>query len=175
MKTMPVAREVRLAVDGRADDCVTLSYDDRFLRRKRLVSDGGLAFLVDLPRTTSLNEGDVLCLEEGLTIKVKAADEPLLEVTGPDLVRIAWHVGNRHTPCQIDPGRLLIQRDHVIRDMLERLGASVEEVEEPFLPEGGAYGHGRTHGHSHDHGHGHDDGHGHDHSHHHDHDHSHGH
>ncbi|TCM85725.1 urease accessory protein UreE [Rhodovulum steppense] len=176
MSALPVARELRLNVDGRADDCVTLTYDARFLRRKRLVSDGGLAFLVDLARTTSLNEGDVLVLEDGLTVKIRAADEPLYEVTGPDLVRIAWHVGNRHTPCQIDPGRLVIQRDHVIRDMLERLGAEITEIEEPFLPEGGAYGHGRTHSHSHDHPHDHGHHHhGHDHDHHHDHPHDHGH
>ncbi|TCO72016.1 urease accessory protein UreE [Rhodovulum euryhalinum] len=172
MSALPVARELRPRVDGRADDCVTLTYDERFLRRKRLVTDAGLAFLVDLPRTTSLNEGDVLYLDDGLTIKVRAADEPLLEVRGAELVRLAWHVGNRHTPCQIDPGRLLIQRDHVIRDMLERLGAEIEEVEEPFLPEGGAYGHGRTHSHAHGHSHGHDHSHG-EHDHVHDHDHAH--
>ncbi|WP_287184834.1 urease accessory protein UreE [Rhodovulum sp.] len=148
-------------MDGRADDCVTLTCDQRFLRRWRLVSDGGLAFLVDLARITLLNEGDVLVLEDGLTVKIRAAGEPLYEVTGPDLVRIAWHVGNRHTACQIDPGRLVIQRDHVIRDMLGCLGAEITEVEEPFLPEGGAYGHGRTHGHADGHSHSHDHDHGH--------------
>ena len=86
-------------------------------------------------------------------IAIEAAPEPLLEITAPDLTRIAWHVGNRHTPCQIEAGRLLIQPDHVIADMLARLGAVTREVLEPFTPEGGAYGHGRTH--SHDHGHAH--------------------
>jgi len=167
MTGLPVAREIRPYADGRADDCVTLTYDERFLRRKRLVTDGGLAFLLDLAKTTSLNEGDVLCLDNGLTLKVKAADEPLLEISGPDLARIAWHIGNRHTPCQIDARRLLIQRDHVIRDMLERIGATLREVEEPFTPEGGAYGHGRTH--SHDHGHSPAPGHDPDHLHAHDH------
>lgn len=177
MSALPVAREVRPHVDGRGDDCVTLTYEQRFLRRRRLVSDGGLAFLVDLAKTTSLDEGDVLCLENGLTITVKAADEPLLEIRGDALPRLAWHIGNRHTPCQVDRGRLLIQRDHVIRDMLERLGAEITEIEEPFLPEGGAYGHGRTHGHAHghSHGHGHHQDHPHDHGHHHGHDHGHGH
>ncbi|PJB66733.1 MAG: hypothetical protein CO095_12775 [Armatimonadetes bacterium CG_4_9_14_3_um_filter_58_7] len=75
--------------------------------------------------------------------------QQVLEITAPDLVRIAWHVGNRHTPCQVETGRLLIQPDHVIREMLGKLGAVVREIEEPFTPEGGAYGHGRTHGHSH--------------------------
>ena len=88
-------------------------------------------------------------MEDGRLIEVIAAKEDLLEVTGDDLPRLAWHIGNRHTPCQIEEGRLLIQRDHVIRDMLGKTGATVREVVEPFTPEGGAYGHGRTHGHSH--------------------------
>ena len=96
-----------------------------------------------------MNAGDAFVLEDGRRIGVRAAVEPLLEVTGPDLVRLAWHVGNRHTPCQIEAERLLIQRDHVLRDMLEKLGATLREVDEPFTPEGGAYGHGRTHGHAH--------------------------
>ncbi len=78
-----------------------------------------------------------------------AAEEPLIEITGPDLPRLAWHIGNRHMPCQIEPDRLLIQRDHVIRDMLEKLGATLRNVSERFTPEGGAYGHGRTHSHAH--------------------------
>ena len=78
-----------------------------------------------------------------------AAEEDLLEVTGDDLPRIAWHIGNRHTPCQIESNRLLIQRNHVLSDMLLIIGAGVREVVEPFTPEGGAYGHGRTHAHAH--------------------------
>ena len=80
---------------------------------------------------------------------MNAAPEDLLEVTGDDLVRLAWHIGNRHTPCQIEDGRLLIQRNHVMSDMLALLGATLREVVEPFTPEGGAYGHGRTHSHDH--------------------------
>ena len=72
-----------------------------------------------------------------------------MQVTGPDLVRLAWHIGNRHTPCQIEADRLLIQQNHVMWDMLALLGATVKDVSEPFTPEGGAYGHGRTHGHRH--------------------------
>ncbi|WP_095596927.1 urease accessory protein UreE [Actibacterium pelagium] len=128
---------------------VSLDYDGRFLRRKVLRLDDGQSLLVDLPNTTSLDHGGVLILEGGGEVEVVAAPEPLLEVTGDDLTRIAWHIGNRHTPCQIEGGRLLIQRDHVIRDMLGKIGATVREVEEPFTPEGGAYGHGRTHSHAH--------------------------
>jgi len=153
MTDLPVARTICKAAAA-ATDTVTLSYEARFLRRRRLVSDGGLAFLLDLAQTTSLDAGDGLVLQDGRRIAVRAAEEPLLEVTGPDLPRLAWHIGNRHTPCQIEDGRLLIRRDHVIRDMLARIGATLRDVSEPFTPEGGAYGHGRTHGH--DHGHSHD-------------------
>ena len=139
-----------------ADDSVELTYDARFLRRKMLTSTKGSRFLVDLEHTTSLDHGDAFELENGDLIEVIAAQEALLEVTATDLVRIAWHVGNRHTPCQIEPSRLVIQRDHVIRDMLRQIGAEVREITEPFVPEGGAYGHGRTHGHDHTATHGHD-------------------
>lgn len=128
---------------------VSLDYDGRFLRRKMLATDDGEAFLVDLAQTKSLDHGGVLVLEDGRKIEIIAAPEELLEVRGDNLLRLAWHIGNRHTPCQIEDGRLLIQRDHVIRDMLQKLGAEIEEVVEPFTPEGGAYGHGRTHGHTH--------------------------
>ncbi len=128
---------------------VTLTYDDRFLRRKVLTTDGGERFLVDLEHTTSLNDGDAFLLPNGRVVGVRPAHEPLLAVSGPDLLRLIWHIGNRHTPCQMETDRLLIQRDHVIRDMLEKLGASIREVIEPFTPEGGAYGLGRTHSHAH--------------------------
>lgn len=126
-----------------------LDYDARFIRRKVLHLDTGQSVLVDLPKTTSLDHGGALLLDTGEEIQIIAAPEPLLEVTGHDLVRIAWHIGNRHTPCQIESDRLLIQRDHVIRDMLGKIGATTREVTEPFTPEGGAYGHGRTHSHAH--------------------------
>ncbi|MES0827727.1 urease accessory protein UreE [Ruegeria sp. SCP11] len=128
---------------------VSLDYDGRFLRRKMLATDDGEAFLVDLAQTKSLDHGGILVLEDGREIEIIAAPEDLLEVTGDNLLRLAWHIGNRHTPCQIEEDRLLIQHDHVIRDMLEKLGAEIRETVEPFTPEGGAYGHGRTHGHAH--------------------------
>lgn len=130
-------------------DTVALSYEDRFLRRKKLTSTGGRAFVVDLPHTESLDHGDALELPDGTRIGVVAAEEDLLEVRGAHLLRLAWHIGNRHTPCQIEADRLLIQRDHVIREMLTLLGADLRDVREAFTPEGGAYGHGRTHGHAH--------------------------
>ena len=151
MSDLPVAHGFKRSghwADASAER-ITLTYDGRFLRRKRLVSDGGTAVLVDLPVTTSLNSGDALECVDGRLFEIIAAMEDLLEVTGSDLVRLAWHIGNRHTPCQIEPNRLLIQRDHVLADMLRKIGANLREVVEPFTPEGGAYGHGRTHGHAH--------------------------
>ena len=135
------------------DQCV-MTYDERFLRRKVVKTEKGADLLVDLPHVTSLEHGDAFEVANGDFIEVCAAQEPLLEITAPDLTAIAWHIGNRHTPCQITPDRLLIQRDHVMADMLGKIGAHVAEVVEPFTPEGGAYGHGRTHGHDHSHSHG---------------------
>lgn len=134
---------------GSPADTISLSYEARFLRRRVLTTDGGVEFLLDLEQTTSLNQGGAIRLEDGREIEVIAAPEPLLEISGDNLVRFAWHIGNRHTPCQVESTRLLIQPDHVIRDMLGKLGAVVIERVEPFTPEGGAYGHGRTHAHAH--------------------------
>ena len=131
---------------------VTLGYEDRFLRRKRLTTDAGEAILVDLPETTSLAAGAAFELSDGRLIAIAAADEPVLIVTG-DLPRLAWHIGNRHTPCQINPDRLVIRADHVLAGMLSGLGATVTAAIAPFTPEGGAYGMGRTMGHDHGHTH----------------------
>ncbi|WP_420584768.1 urease accessory protein UreE [Ruegeria sp.] len=143
------ARQYSDHTHGDPTDCLFLTYDDRFLRRKVLTCESGEQILIDLAQTTSLNHGGALTLDDGREVEIQAAPEALLEVTAPDLTRIAWHIGNRHTPCQIEKDRLLIQVDHVIRDMLLKIGAAVREVHEPFTPEGGAYGHGRTHGHTH--------------------------
>ena len=132
-------------------DEIRLTYADRYRRRGLLETAGGLAVLLDLAETTELADGAALVLEDGRHVAIRAAAEPLAEVRGPGLARLAWHIGNRHTPCEVADGRLLIQRDHVLEDMLRRLGAEVAHVEAPFRPEGGAYGHGRTHGHAHAH------------------------
>ncbi len=146
---LSAARRYSDHAHGRVSDSLSLNYDDRFLRRKVLTCESGEQILVDLSQTRSLDHGGVLVLEDGREIEIIAAPEDLLEVTGENLLRLAWHIGNRHTPCQIEADRLLIQRDYVIRDMLGKLGAKTREVTEPFTPEGGAYGHGRTHGHAH--------------------------
>ena len=146
---MSLPRALVVARTGAASDHVSLDYEARMLRRRRLTTASGRDILADLDRTTSLQDGDRLVLEDGRLIEIRAADEPLLRVTG-DLARLARHIGNRHTPCQIEDDHLLIKPDHVLADMLARLGAAVEEVQARFEPEGGAYGHGRTMGHSHD-------------------------
>ncbi|MEM7471766.1 MAG: urease accessory protein UreE [Pseudomonadota bacterium] len=143
-------------VDHGHDESCTLTYEDRFLRRKVLKTDKGEAFLADLARTTSLDEGAAFLLSDGRHVAVKAAAEPLMEITSEALLPLVWHIGNRHCPAQIEPARVLVQPDHVIRDLMEKLGATVRDVVEPFTPEGGAYGHGRTHGHDHSHVHSHE-------------------
>ncbi|WP_319024789.1 urease accessory protein UreE [Nisaea sediminum] len=149
---------------------VTLAFDDRHRRRIRLETDEGASVLLDLPRAVALSDGDGLELEDGSGwVRVAAAPEPVMMVraTSPHhLLRLAWHIGNRHLPAQISEAEILLRPDHVIADMLRGLGATVTEAEQPFQPEGGAYDHGHGHAHGHDHGHDHD--HSHSHSHHHD-------
>ena len=160
-----------------AADTVVLDFDDRHRRRMAMTGTRGLEFLLDLENAIALRGGDALVLEDGRLIEVVAAPEPLLEIKGADphhLIRVAWHLGNRHLPTQLMPKGLRIRRDHVIEAMVKGLGARVVEIEAPFDPEGGAYA-SAAHGHAHDdHSHhtGHDHAHGHDHDHrHHDHDH----
>ena len=159
-----------------ATDTVVLDFDDRHRRRMAMTGTRGLAFLLDLEHAIALRGGDALVLEDGRLVEVVAAPEPLIEIRGADpqhLVRLAWHLGNRHLPTQIMPKGLRIRRDHVIEAMVKGLGARIIEIEAPFDPEGGAYAEAsHAHGESHAH-HGHD--HHHDHGHHHGHDHGHGH
>jgi urease accessory protein len=154
-------------------DTVVLEFDDRHRRRMAMTGTRGLAFLLDLPETVALRGGDALMLEDGRLVEVVAAPEPLIELRGVDprqMVRLAWHLGNRHLPVQIAGKHLRIRRDHVIEQMVKGLGASVVEIEAPFDPEGGAYvSGGHDHAHGHDHGHGHDHHHGSDDHQHHDH------
>src|SRR6476661_254107 len=184
-----------------AADTIVLDFDDRHRRRMAMTGTRGLEFLLDLENAIALRGGDALVLEDGRLIEVVAAPEPLVEIRVSDplhLVRVAWHLGNRHLPTQIMPKGLRIRRDHVIEAMVKGLGARIIEIEAPFDPEGGAYaGHAHapeaapahtghdhaSHDHAaHDHGHHHHYDHGHHHHHdehcdhdHHHHDHSHAH
>ncbi len=164
-------------------DTVVLDFDDRHRRRMAMTGTRGLEFLLDLENAVALRGGDALVLEDGRLVEVVAAPEPLSEIRCTDpghLVRVAWHLGNRHLPTQIMAKGLRIRRDHVIEAMVKGLGARVIEIEAPFDPEGGAYAeafhaHGdagshahaeagahahASHDHAHDHGH---DDHHHDH------------
>lgn len=131
---------------GEPVDAVTLAHDDRHRRRIRLVGEGGLEFLLDLPEARTLRDGDRLLLDDGRCVLVRAAEEELLELRAGDaagLARLAWHLGNRHTPVQVLEGALRIRADHVLEHLLrEHLGAVVAPVRAAFEPEGGAYGHG---------------------------------
>jgi urease accessory protein len=175
-------------------DTVVLDFDDRHRRRMAMTGTRGLEFLLDLENAVALRGGDALVLEDGRLVEVVAAAEPLVEIKGSDphhLIRVAWHLGNRHLPTQIMPKALRIRRDHVIEAMVKGLGARVIEIEAPFDPEGGAYAEVAAHDHAHEahvhenhayhqhehHVHAHDHhahDHDHDHDHHHDHQHGHG-
>jgi urease accessory protein len=137
LRVAPAGNWPREAAKGR----VTLDFDARHRRRLRLATDEGEFFLLDLPRAVALNDGDGLALDDGGWIEVCAKAEPLLEVTAPPelLCRLAWHIGNRHIPATIERNRILIRDDHVIAEMLYRLGANLRHVREPFAPEAGAY------------------------------------
>ncbi len=143
-----------------AADSVVLDFDDRHRRRMAMTGTRGLAFLLDLETAVALRHGDALALEDGRLIEVVSAPEPLIEIRASDpqhLVRLAWHLGNRHLPTQIVGKALRIRRDHVIEAMVKGLGARVVEIEAPFDPEGGAYSIGHAqHPAPHEHHAGHD-------------------
>ena len=154
------------AVAGKA----VLPHDERHLRRRAIeLTEGtveGGKVLVDLLEPVTLNDGDRLVLEDGRQIEIAAAPEELHDIRARDsahLAELAWHIGDRHLAAAIEAGRILVLRDHVIKAILEGLGAAVTDVVEPFSPVRAHSGHSHDH---HDHGH-HD--HGHDH-----HDHGHG-
>jgi urease accessory protein len=131
-------------------DTVTLAYLDRHRRRIRLVADSGETFLLDLPRAQHLADGDGLELEGDGYIRVGAAAEPVLEIAGDDtaaLLRIAWHLGNRHLPIQVADEKLRIRADHVIAEMVLGLGGRLTALEAPFDPEFGAYAGASAHHH----------------------------
>jgi urease accessory protein len=129
---------------GVAFDLAILMHDERRVRRRSLTLVHGDSVLVDFPEPVTLEDRSALRLEDGRFIEIIAAEEHLYEVRGSDpihLMRLVWHLGNRHLKTQIEDDRVLILRDHVIRDMLRGLGATVIEISEPFQPEDGAYAH----------------------------------
>ena len=164
---------------------VELDWDVRQKSRFDATDSSGRQLGVFLPRGTLVRGGDVLVGEDGSLVRVLAAPQAVLKITpcaqhgSPfDLVRAAYHLGNRHVPIELTPTHLKIEPDHVLADMLRAMQLTVQEVAEAFEPEGGAYTHATQHGHGHGHDHAHDHdhthGHGHDHAHGHTHDHDHG-
>jgi urease accessory protein len=153
---------------------VSLDWDLRQRSRFEATDSQGRQLGVFLPRGTVVRGGDVLVVEDGSLVRVQAAAQRVLRITACpthgspfDLTRAAYHLGNRHVPIELQTDHLKIEPDHVLAELLRAMHLIVTEVDEPFEPEGGAYGHGALMGH--DHGHSHD--HGHDHAHHHGHSH----
>lgn len=142
---------------GSAQSKILLGHAERHLRRKLLHLEDGEMIMLDLKEPALFHHGDRLQVDDGSEVEICAADEKLFAIRPRDplhLLELAWHLGNRHLAVQIEPERILIQRDHVILDMLKGLGAEVDEVVEQFQPLRGAYhAHGGGHGHGH-HGHG---------------------
>jgi urease accessory protein len=155
---------------------VELDWDVRQKSRFDATDSQGRTLGVFLPRGTAVRGGDVLVAEDGSLIRVLAAPQPVLVVTHCtqhgtpfDLLRAAYHLGNRHVQLELKPDHLKLEPDHVLADMLRQMHLIVNKASAAFEPEGGAYAAGAHahHGHDHDdhdHGHeGHDHGHGHDH------------
>ena len=135
---------------SREIDRVLIDFDRRHRRRILLATEAGSEVLLDLPQAARLRHGDGLLLDDGGVIRVCAKPEPLLEIHAHDegeLVRIAWHLGNRHLPVQLLGDRIRIRADHVIEEMVEGLGGHVNAIEAPFDPEAGAYAGGHHHHH----------------------------
>ena len=139
----PIAHTV---IDNPAPDAdvVELDYDERHRRRISMRTESGREFLLDLPQAARLADGDGLALSDGSTVLVRAKPERVIDIRAADaagLVRIAWHLGNRHLPTQILGDSIRIRYDHVILEMLQGLGSDTEVLDAPFHPESGAYAH----------------------------------
>ena len=147
---------------------VTLDWDQRQKSRFDCEDSQGRRIGVFLPRGTVVRGGDALLTHDGSLLKVVAAPQPVLRITHCsahgtpfDLIRAAYHLGNRHVPIELKPDHLKIEPDHVLADMLRQMHLIVHDAREPFEPESGAYGDHGGHGHAHAHGHGHQHAHGH--------------
>lgn len=155
------------AWSGPAADRVTLDSAARRRRRIAMTGEGGLRFLLDIGATPRLRDGSALRLEDGRLVEVRAAPEPLVEARAENalhLLRLAWHLGNRHLEAELFEDRLRLRPDPVIERMLAGLGAALASVHAPFEPESGAYGHAHGHPHADDHAHARAHAHAHDHA-----------
>ena len=177
-KRMPQGKGLAKVLVQRAP-CITLDWDTRQKSRFDATDSTGRQLGVFLPRGTVVRGGDVLVAEDGSLVRVEAAPQKVLRITfcaehgtAFDLMRAAYHLGNRHVPIELRTDHLKIEPDHVLAELLQSMHMTVAEVQEPFEPEGGAYGDSALLGHDHGHGHSHSHSHGHDHAHDHAHDHS---
>ena len=139
--------------EARAVDRIVADYEQRHRRRILLHTEAGQELMLDLARTQHLRDGDAISCDDGSIVRIVSLPEQLLEITAESpqaLLRLAWHLGNRHLPTSLTPERLLIRHDHVIADMVRGLGGTVREIEAPFDPETGAYDGDHAHaGHGH--------------------------
>lgn len=127
-----------------AADTLRLPHHARALRRRRVTTASGRSVLLDLAETAQLEEGDGIVLDDGTALRVEAEPEALLEAraASPEgLARLAWHLGNRHAPCEVGEGFLRVPAERPVAVMLAALGAEVREVTAPFRPERGAFAH----------------------------------
>ncbi len=143
--------------DTAAYSSLTLNLEQRVKSRQRVTLDNGREAGLFLPRGSVLQQGDRLQAESGEIIEIRAARERVSTVYINDpvlMARACYHLGNRHVPLQISSGFVRYQHDHVLDDMLRRMGLHINLEQAPFEPEAGAYGgHQQTHGHQHAHGH----------------------
>jgi len=120
---------------------LTLPFELRQKSRLRARLESGEEVALILPRGKLLRDGDRVTATDGRELEIVAAPEKLLHIESAELARVAYHLGNRHVPLQVGPDFLRIAEDHVLEEMVRRLGARVSHVEAPFEPEAGAYGH----------------------------------
>lgn len=146
----------RLPAGGEYSERLILPFDQRQKSRLRVRLESGIEAALMLDRGTILRGGDRLSTGDGRIVLVVAADEPVLQVSAANplqLMRAAYHLGNRHVPLQIggdsSGGWLRLEQDHVLRDMLLGLDMTVHALLAPFEPEAGAYGGGHHHHHEH--------------------------
>ena len=163
-KLIPKGAGLAAALLKRAST-LELDWDTRQKSRFEATDSAGRTLGVFLPRGTVVRGGDVLVADDGSLVLVLAAPQAVLKITHCtdhgtpyDLIRAAYHLGNRHVPIELKPDHLKIEPDHVLADMLRAMHLIVHAVDEAFEPENGAYASG-GHGHSHDHEHGHNHSH----------------
>jgi urease accessory protein len=138
---MVIVREKLASSQAQAAGRVSLAFEYRQKSRQRAKLESGEEIGMVLPRGQILRGGDRVLASDGRVFEVVSAPEALLHIEGASLARIAYHLGNRHVPMQVGDGFLRIARDHVLEDMLHKLGARVSHVDAPFEPEVGAYHH----------------------------------